>query len=213
MTTPPTEQLPPTLVSRDELIRYMSDISLTDSQKAAVDDSLRGVQGELEIYLNRPVQPVHIREVAMGSCDGSVYLTVTPVHRVLSVSTYNGAYDQQPVTQLDPVPMEEVEGIRGLDDAVGFGANFRRIPGGIYGSYSNQYVLVEYIGGYIGYWDEGLKQAIKRVAAREIESNHDDSVNLRPEGGGQTAASDPRQRGWTQDELRALDRLRRRVMA
>lgn len=213
MTTPPAEELLPPLVSADELISYMSGISLTVPQKAEAESTLRGVQSELEMNLNRPVQPIHIREVVQGDCSGNVYLSVTPVHRVIKVDSYSSAWNTESVTQLATIPMDDIAENRTLDDGIGFGTNYRRIPGGIWGGYANAWVMVEYIGGYIGYWDQALKQAIKRVAAREIEGNHDDSVNLRPEAGGQTAASDPRDRGWTDKELLGLSRLKRRVIA
>jgi hypothetical protein len=69
---------------------------------------------------------------------------------------------------------------------------------------------VTYIGGYDGRNDEGLKVAILRVAAREISENQDETVGIN--AGEVTGRPQPNILGWTTEELRQWDHLRRRVV-
>jgi hypothetical protein len=60
---------------------------------------------------------------------------------------------------------------------------------------------------------DSIMLAILRVAAREFQTNHDDTMSLRDTSA--TTPTDPvpvPRKGWQDDELRQFDRIRRRVV-
>lgn len=203
-------------VTYDELWDYMGQPEFNDSQKAVAKRTLAGVQSELELFLNRPLQATHVRETVWADpCSGIAYLSVTPVHYVIAIQNYStgSGYSGVPVVGIVKTPMSEYLDGKSIDITAQIGKQYLPYPGGIkYFGYGQQ-ITVEYVGGYIGYWDEGLKQSILRVAAREMDRNHDDTISLRGDNAQQASPNDPRPRGWTLEEKEALNRLRRRVIA
>lgn len=206
------------VVSVDELIRYMSNITLTDAQKTDAAATLLGVQNELEMYLNRPVQPLHIREARMSDTTGYLNLSVSPIWRIIKTDMVETLFQPDPFFT-PPVlsPMEDQTDVVRLSiDYVRASTNFGDpllVPGGYYIGYPNAWYIVEYVGGYMGYFDNALKQAIKRVASREVQQNHDDTLSLRDDAATEGRSRDQRETGWTEGELKKLDRLRRRVLS
>jgi hypothetical protein len=200
------------LVSVDELVAYMGHTQLTPTQRSAASRTLLGVQQELENHLNRPLQPVQVREVVVADWQGIGNLSITPVHKIISSTQIT---QQLPLLPAEPVvitPLTDQDVAREIDYTSGYDTTPGRIAGGWYLGVQNAYFLVEYIGGHIGYVPEGLKNDIKRVAAREIADNVDDTLSLRGDNAQQASEPDTRERGWTEDELRKWDRLRRRVI-
>jgi hypothetical protein len=211
-----------TVVTVDEVVNYLSKIKLTGHQRGIVESViLPGVQQELENHLNRPIEPVLVRESLRADGTGWVYFRVTPVHEILSVTLSDGTdITPDPVTVpvLDnPTDMREYDEwgnpeLYKYQVGVGIG-----VPVGYYPLYSGgmvqPYYRLEYIAGYNGYVNDALKLDILRIAARETEMMFDDTMSLR--GGNTEAASDSdsREKGWTQAELTKWDRLRRRVVA
>jgi len=181
-----------------------------------VESTLRGLQSKLEIYLNRPVQPIYIREQVTTDWNGVMNLSVTPVHRIVSFREvgfggYVGGSIGQPISK---TPLSAIdEDIRTVDK---WGENNDHgiiVPGGVYLGSPGWWYVVEYIGGYVGYWDEGVREGIKEVAARTATRNHDDTINFREDKADEAQPKDKRPRGWTKEELEQFDRLRRRVVA
>lgn len=216
-----------TIVTGEMLSDYLNGVAWTPRQAMHVEYVvLPGVQRELETYLNRPVEAMHVREARIPDCEGRVWPTVTPVWQVLAIDyTPAGGSPIVPTGYAPPVPLAPiVQTARQWDPAgtqmqapnwaIQQGQPYIVIPGywdpSI--SLSGQYVLVEYIGGYNGYVDEALKLAILRVAAREVERLYDNAVSLRDGSGVAVSPSDPRNKGWTAEELAQFDRLRRRVV-
>ena len=196
------------LVTVDELIEYMSDIRLTQNQRVAAQYVIDGVQQELENYLNRPVEPVLVREVGYADRDGIVNVSVTPVHEVRSVERM----DVTPTTYepvIEPIDPDEFD--RVVDYLPSTANAMTAVPGGIYTGSTGVWFSVVYVGGYKGYVDAALKLAIMRVAARERTNNHDDALSIKTDFA-QEPNVPPIQIGWTQDELKKWDRLRRRVI-
>ncbi len=74
-------------------------------------------------------------------------------------------------------------------------------------------VVITYVGGLIGPEEEDVRVAILRAAAREMTPRHDDTLSVRELTTQVPAQSDRRQPGWTDDELKQFDRLRRRTVA
>ena len=209
-----------TIVTSEELQAYLGGLVLTDNQLGIIETViLPGVQQELETYLNRPVTPVQIRESVRADETGFLRFRVTPIHKIVSVTLSDGSNAGfSPVTPPDMTMDPDVD-FRQFDewgepDLFGyqttgffglFGGSYPTLTGG------RPYYRVEYIAGYNGYVNEGLKLDVLRVAAREVEMQFDDTMSLR--GGSSEAASDSdnREKGWTADELVKWDRLRRRV--
>ena len=208
-----------TLVTAEDLTTYMGGLELTAAQAGIVDSIiLPGVQQDLENYLNRPVEPVIVRESLKQSDNGFLYFRVTPVHSIVSITTSAGVA----VTLPSDIPsaLYNPDQLRTLDEWGEpdlFGYQLDTFSGGGFIGYPSigrpTYHRVVYVAGYNGYVNQGLKLDILRVAAREAEMQFDDTMSLR--GGGQEAASDSddRPKGWTEDELKKWDRLRKRVMA
>lgn len=195
------------LVSVDDLTEYMSDISLTSSQRAAAQVVLDGVQQELETYLNRPLSPVMVREIGVADHSGFLQVSVSPVHQIVSIQPYLGDERTQEAVV---TPLDRELNERTVDWLPVTGAVTSVTSGHIYTGYPTGWVIVKYIGGYNGYVDDALRLNIMRVAAREMTMNHDDTLSLKDDFPREPANA-VQAKGWQPDELRKWDRLRRRV--
>lgn len=209
-----------TVVKIEELIAYMGGLKLNEKQIGVTDSViLPGVQQELERYLNRPVEPVIVRESIRPNDNGFLYFKVTPIHEIRLVAYSDGTAVTLPdVTKPEVVPIEDYRIYDEWGDPDLFGYQLTGFVGSAYPTYSmlltgtRPFYRVEYVAGYNGYLNDALKLDIMRVSAREVEMQFDDTMSLR--GGSTEAASDSdaREKGWTEDELRKWDRLRRRVV-
>lgn len=212
------------LVTAAELVTYMQGIVLTTEQTTFVEEIvLPGVQQELETYLGRPVEAMHVREARTPDSEGFIFLTVTPVWEVLSFNYGSDANVVVPTTYKPAALTLTAPGVSLWDPAQhgtgnepwGTGqANYINLF-----DYSPVYigrptqVLVEYIGGYNGHANESLKLGIMRVAAREVGRLFDNTIGLLGGSGQAAQEGDRREKGWTEAELKGYDRMRRRVVA
>lgn len=203
------------LVSAEELSDYMSGIRLSETQLRSAEAVLAGVQADLESYLHRPVEPVRARELVRVDRSGYVNVRHTPVQAVLRIQSYgstlptpprNVVPNYTPSTDLS-IPLTDYAPVNTGDAMI--------VPGGVRFGNPGDYVLIEYLAGASRRIIDRLPQiklAIMRVAAREVQFMHDDTMSLR-----NASASPPAdtivQKGWTQEELQRFDRLRRRMMA
>lgn len=171
----------------DELIDFMSNVSLTADQREAAELVLEGVQAEVETYCNRLLEATEIIERLTPDEYGHVYVTQTPVTEILHVRT-------PPPSPL-PVPYVPVDVYHEFFDGWlvvnGYGA-----------------VEVRYKAGLPAHAYRFLKLEVLRIAAREMEDRHDDTLgvtelNTRPPA--------PRPIGLQDDDRKRLDRWRRRV--
>lgn len=194
------------LVTATDLREYMSDVSLSPGQMRTAQTVLDGVQQTLETYLNRPVQIMQVRERRQSNSSGDLVLTVTPIYKVLSLRPL-GAITPTTMTVFDITPLTPEDIDRVWDTMPG---NNNVVPGGIYVSQPGAWYTVEYIGGYNGYANDQIKLAILEVASRIMTTNHDDTMSLK-EGIANEPSGQPLVRGWTDEELRRFDRLRRRT--
>lgn len=209
------------LVTVEELSDYMGDPDwgdLDDETNPIVRDvkaSIAGLQSQLEMYLNRPVQPVLVRESAMVDNGGVLNLTISPVQRVVSLREigYGGGLSISMGETVVKFPLTQVsEEVRTADKWGEINTQAMPVPGGLLVGNVGFWYVVEYIGGYTGYWDEGIKQGIKQAAARTATHNHDDTINFTDDDAKEAAPRDKRERGWTKAELAGFDRLRRRTI-
>lgn len=185
------------IVSASELREYMSSIGLDIDQAAAVDDILAGLQRELERYCQRPLEQRERTEVIVPDDLGRLWPKATPI---VSVSTPVGLY-------------------AGGDNSI---AGYS--PAVLFGSAAYAPVTVTYVGGVVDPEiivdpeefgvDEAadVKIAILRAAAREATVRHDDTLGVTDLEVRQVQPVDRRDPGFTDDELKKFDRLRRRTV-
>ena len=208
------------IVSVDELKSYMSDITLSESQEAAVEEVLAGIQQDLEDHINRPLQPVQVREYIQTDSLGYANVRVSPVWKVIRRDQMDGmtsflSYDLTtpyvpPVLERDPLIGEDgtVIDYWGVES---WGAPIH-VPGGIFIGVPDTWFAIEYVGGALGFMNQKVKLAIMRVAAREVTGLHDNTLSLRQGNAEPAADPDPRPKGWTDEELQRFERMRRRVI-
>jgi len=209
------------IVSWSDLSTYMGGPNVTPNQQSLITDTIiPGVQQELELYLNTPVELVQVRESLTPEQDGYVYFTYAPVRKLISASwSVDGA---QPITLVqyepDPVAVDPSVNRPVIDrTATAVMASSYRYPIGLTGFpgvYASgvSYVVFDYIAGYDGTNDKALKLALLRVTAREVEREFDTTTGIRDGSLEPAGQSDDRPKGWTDDELKQFSRLKRRVI-
>lgn len=214
MTEQPTAS-PAVLVTWQELRDYIGDgTTWTTQQQTAATNILSGVQGELEVYLNRTVTPIHVRETVRIDTMGFANLRYTPVQKFISALPIDQTRDIVPVSEVQVAEFVlDASVSRSVDLAyAGPVGDPMIVPGGIFVGWPGTWYVIEYIAGVVGD-TSALKQGILRVAAREWTKSYDDTINFRDDNAERAVESDQRPKGWTEDELRALDRFRRRIVA
>lgn len=182
------------IVTTQELANYLGGWKYTSVQELDAQAILDGVQSELERYINRPLQMRRVVEAAQGTALGFVHLAVTPIVAVHGI--YRANTDGAQGELITSLPRDFFQR----------GSNFLKV--GICGR-----VYVDYTGGVNGDIDPGVKLAIKRVAAREFMYKHNDGVALDNTEGRKSEDPVPQPKGWTDEELKRFDRMRRRTIA
>lgn len=172
------------IVTVQELQDYMSGIGLAVDQQLALQDVLDGVQRELERYCQRPLERMERTEAVFPDDAGRLWPKATPI---VSVSAPVGL-----------VP-------NGANYLSGYYPTNVLDPAGP--------VVLTYVGGLVGVEEDDVRLAILRVAAREATDRHDDVRTVTDLEGRQARRTDTREVGWTDDELKKFDRLRRRTVA
>lgn len=170
------------VIDVEDLTDFMSGIDLTAEQRAAAEDIIEGVEGQLALYLNRPLVPTTTTQTVKVGPDGYLQLKNTPVTAVTSVTW----------------PYGNITGYVISDGAV-------EMPSLYYGAS----VTITYTGGLDVGSMAAVRIAVLRVAAREMENRHDDTLSLQNGVARDTAPAQPI--GWQMEELRRLSRYRRRV--
>lgn len=202
------------LVTPEDLARHMSGIRMNETQRESAADILAGVQSELEEYISRPLEPVRSREVVRVDRSGFVNVRNVPIHAVLRIQDYGSSLPTRPTNVIPNYDPETSKDLPLVDYApVNNGASMI-VPGGVKFGTPGNYVLIEYLAGgteFVRRRLPAVKLAIMRVAAREYDAMHNDSMRVR--GGSTEATPPPTEIGWTDDELKAFDRLRRRIVA
>lgn len=172
------------IVSVDELIDYMSNVEVDEDQRTAAELIIEGVQSEVELFLNRPVEVREVTETVWPDQDGFLWLKGTPIVELLSVTDAAGA----------PVAL----------------TYFTIAGNALQGGYVPGPLTVRYRGGLDGKTISALKLTVLRVAAREMQNRHDDTLSVKDLSADHVT---PLPIGLQpEDELR-IARLRRRVIA
>lgn len=179
------------LVTPKELRDYMSGIDLTPPQEEAAKQAIMSAQGDLERYCNRKFRVQQYTETEWTDCNGFLYLKHTPIVSIVSVVTLPSA---------NPLPSPYLTG-------------FDVWPGYVDLAIKDAKVTIVYTAGKVlpEMELESVKSKIMEVAARTVTSNHDDTISIK--GGLERDTDPPRPiKGWTEEELWAFSRYRRRVV-
>jgi len=187
------------IVSTEELGKYLSKVGLNADQADAAQDTLDGLQRELERYCQRPLEQRERTELIYPDEAGRLWPKATPI---VSVSSPEGLLPN---------------GANGLSGGYPVAFGFADYVGP---------VTVTYVGGIAdpaevvdpesewGVSDTSdIKIAILRAAAREFTVRHDDTVTVVDLETRETQPVDRQEPGFTEDELKKFDRLRRRTVA
>lgn len=203
------------LVSIADFRRALGGRKLTEGQESEALRILSSRQQDLENHLNRPVEAVLVRQNVIADNTGFVIFKVTPIWQILSMEVVTAEYVNAQMPVYTPPVLSRPTGyptdMRVVDTIGTPFTGWKIVPGGVRTWYPYAPFLITYVGGYKGYVDDSIKNAIITVAKREYLRFFDHGVG---EQGGSPQASnqaDPRPIGWTDEELKQFDRIRRRV--
>lgn len=199
------------LVEVEELRDYMSSIGLTASQVGGVEDVLANVESELASWLNRPLEPVTVVDepVTVGR-NGFLFTRHAPVTSVTTLKRY-------PTLEVSPASTYQVvNGLIRLRHAYVAPGSFMGWDAlhGPPGSLAPEEYLVSYEASLTEFYPESLgalRGFIMRVAAREVENNHDDVLSAKD----LTTTDDGKftPPGPTDDDYKRVSRWQRPVVA
>lgn len=209
------------VVTNEELRTYMGGISLSPTQLQTLTYIIEGVQQELEMYINRAIEPTQIRELVATDATGVAYLSQSPISAILKISNFSRSSPLN-VRELGVIEMGDLTPFEGAQhDYIPEGDGIDLIvPGGInlgITSGDGARFVVEYIGGggaFIARYLKGIKLAVMRVAAREAQHMVDGAMTIKNVSA--TEPMDPNgniPKGWQPWELERFDRIRRRVVS
>lgn len=196
------------LVTVDDLVEYMSDISLTINQQAAAQLILDATQQQLESFLNRPLEQVQVREKVRTDHTGECVLSYSPIQQILRVTALNATPtnpDEVTPAVMQVTPAERVIDLQPLQNNL--------VPGGFFIGRPWTWYIVEYLaGGHINIYQDMIKLGILRVAAREMTMNHDDVLSIKDDFAREPANAAEIRKGWQPEDLAPFERLRRRTV-
>src|SRR5690606_27659409 len=72
------------LVSVNEFRAYMGGLQLQEGMQPVLESVIKRAQTMVETILNRPVEKVQVREIRRADSKGFLYLSVTPVWKVIA---------------------------------------------------------------------------------------------------------------------------------
>lgn len=207
------------LVSVTDLRRFLGGATVPEGMQGEMENVLSRAQAVVETYLNRPVEKVQVREVARADSKGFVYLSCSPVWKVISVGGSPVTPDAPITTPTYTVVPDESLGDdpRIIDKVpnsmVTNGYRIESWPGRLWVGYNfyQQNYLVEYIAGLDPAQIDDIKRVILQMAAREWAAHNIDAVGL--DGGNPSTGSiqDTRGLSMADDEQNAIARYRRRI--
>lgn len=187
------------IVSTTELGNYLSKIGLDSDQASAAQETLDGLQRELERYCQRPLERRERTELVYPDDAGRLWPSATPIVSVsapegLLPNGANGLAGGYPVAfgfadYVGPVEVTYIGGIADPDEEI---------------DPLNEWGVSEV---------SDIKIAILRAASREFTVRHDDTVTVTDLETRETQPVDRQPPGFTDDELKKFDRLRRRTVA
>jgi len=203
------------LVTVGDVRRHLGGITIPDGMTSVLEDVIARAQKMVETYLNRPVEKVQVRELARADSKGYLYLSVTPVWKVISCGS---ATAQDSVTSTEPytvVPDESLGDNPRVIDQVGsvlsngWDVSYGRVR-------SNTFIpgkryAVEYIGGLDPAQIDDIKRVILQVSAREWGMYNIPAAGLQGGTPNMAEPQDTRGLSLSDDERRMIQRYKRRV--
>lgn len=205
------------LVSVADVRRYLGGISIPEGLTVELENVIARAQKAVETNLNRPVERVQVREVVRANSKGYVYLSVSPVWKIISCGGTSAPLT--PPSVVTPYTMTPDPSLgddpRVIDKVGPILANnycWENVPGYLYvGLWNRGNYIVEYIGGLDPNQTDDIKRVIIQMAAREWGRLHVNGAGLN-QGNVQTVdAQDSRGLSLADDEIKALQRYRRIV--
>jgi hypothetical protein len=175
-------------VSTGDLTDYMSGIGLDADQAGSAQDVLDGLQRQLERYCQRPLVRMDRTETLWPDELGRIWPTATPIESISA-------------------PLELVPYYNQVGTSYGVFGNM-----GPLSVFDTGPVTITYVGGVSGKDEADIRLAILRAAAREVDARHSDVLDEQDLSQRPAQPSDKRVTGFTDDELRQFDRLRRRTV-
>jgi hypothetical protein len=173
------------MVTTEQLRDYMSGIGLDADQAGAAQDILDGLVRELERYCQKPLERKERTQTLWPDDYGRIFLPASPV---VSVSVPSDAELCQGGYIVGPF-----------------------LSSTVFQPWSA--VTVTYVGGIEGKDEADVRLAILRIAAREVDARHDDTLSVSDLETSRPKPDPTPTLGWTDDELKKFDRLRRRTIA
>ena len=197
------------LVSVAELRQKLNGVRFNDGQVSEATILLSGLQEEIETFLNRPVEPTLVRELASADANGIARLAVTPVISVFEVSRFGTTNNTVTSSWTSIAPKDRDGYPEGRKMA--FMGNGYIVPGGVRVGVPGVSYFVEYVGGLTGTPVAGIKRAILQIAARTWTAERGDAVALQ-DGNPSDTDNLVGPSGWTYEELGRFARYQRRVV-
>lgn len=190
------------LVQVSELRQKLNGVSMTEGQQGEARALLAGLQSEIELFLNRPVEPVHVTEWGVPVTGDHWRLAVTPVHAIVDTKM-TSSFRRMVNYEGNPALREEIDLQEVLSNTgPSFGPGHYSSPNGL---------SVSYIGGLTKSESAGIAMKILEIAARVWTQQKSDAIGLR-DGQPAQAEGSSGPYGWTDQEKMAFYRLRRRVV-
>jgi hypothetical protein len=205
------------LVTVDDLANYL-DRRLTNRQEDTATFILEGLHYQVEDYLKRPievrsfsetfvVEPMFRRAIYNNTMyDSTLSTDLIGVH-IVRLPPYTISLNHSPVTEVDTVTVNGIEQEADKDYTV------RRWGLDLYGVQANDVIEVSYQAGLPEESTKYIKLLIIRAAAREMTVQTDDVVGIKDLTSNQRAGESTPATGFTDAELRSIDRWRRRRIA
>ena len=194
------------------------DVNFSNRQQDAAEFVLEGLQGELEAYLRRPVEPlldieeVHVIEATeIGVPQSSFFYSqsldtaqtiISEIFQPLATVYLRNS----PVIEVTSVTVRQQMGDVAIAQEPERDYVVRRYGVELYRARANDIVTVTYSGGLVGDEIPYLKSLIMRAATREMQNMHDDVVGIKDLATRNVA---PLETGFSEKELMSIRRYRR----
>lgn len=203
------------LVTVEELATYMDQPRFSNRQEETAELVLAGLQSELETIIRRPIEvEEYVEEFRVDETyrnGRNIFFPMSDDFMSYLEQPYSIAVTNSPVSAVSQVRVKIYPG-DGDWQVYEYGLDYTPRKWGIdlYRVGANDIVEVTYSGGLNGPGIPFFKLSILRAAAREMTNQVDDVVGLKDL---QTNDVPMKQTGFTEEEIRVLQRWKRKQIA
>ena len=205
------------LVTVDELATYL-DRRFTNRQEDNAALILEGLHYQVEDYLKRPIEVrsfsdkfVVEQNYKRAIYNNTLYDTTLSTdligEQIVRLPPYTVSLNHSPVLTVDSVT------VNGDEQEVDKDYTVRRWGLDLYGVQANDVIEVEYDAGLPAESTRHIKLMILRAAAREMTVQTDDVVGIKDLVSNSQQGESMPASGFTEGELKAIDRWRRKRIA